>query len=470
MPLFAEVVKVVKPARTDTDASTDQIPARFSLSFAQEQELRYLRSGRRAVASLQASFRIDGPLDVMHLRDALHAVVIRHDALRLRVSEAEKEPEQWLAPPPPPEGILTCTLVKARSEEQFAVYASRLRARSLSTPWHLSRELPFRFQLLRYTPQLHALLVDFPRLTSDGQSRKVFTQDLWRAYAAHSGERPGAAPEPVGDLSRTISDQRTRSITRSRTVNRTYWERKLAVIREHEGHRGREESSKSGVSGGPAEPQTVALTNKIQLMGDHLADVRQHCRQHRCSPFQWIVSRFAHEIFRSERRRYLEISVPIDTRAPRDSILMGKFAMALPLLLERADDPDTILQHLKAEIMQTMRHRHVSDADMRAARAGLPADGTERRRGTVAVRSAQYDDEEAFPVTGTLHVTRAAFTPAVTYFSDGIDLAIEESPDRLSLVLHFDSRQYSKRDADTFAANLALGTRSCRDHPGGGQL
>ena len=421
----------------------DAPPHAVPLSYAQERQFTHRAGGLPDVA-LQSAFRIDGPLQVPMFVDALNRVVNRHEALRLRVAEDSLGiPRQWVVAPGTVRDLVRLTAVNARSDEQFGTYAGRVRAVSRNLPWLPSEEPPFRFTLLRRSPELHAFLADFSPLAVDGRSRSIFSADLWATYAAVAAGRPVDPDRPTGDLLATVSRQRAKYDQRSRTVNHDYWARKFRSL-----HR-------AGQGPVHADGETTAAdchTRAIALHPAALARIRRELVRTGSSLFQWVASRFAAEVFRRTSRPELATLVPMDTRAPGDRMVMGKFAALFPLLIACSGNPDEILQSVKDEIMTTMRHRHISDDDFR--RAGGTAVLTPAR-GAVHLRSDIHPSEEWEGLPEGLHVTQKAFTGQERFICDGLNLTIEEFADRARLVLDYDPRDHTAADADDFARTLA---------------
>ncbi|WP_225809601.1 condensation domain-containing protein [Streptomyces spinosus] len=415
------------------------------LSYGQEQQYWRERRGERTSPSLPVSCRIDGPLDVTAFATALHAMTLRHDALRLRIVEdADGRPGQLLREPPPKAGLLTLTQVNARSEDQFAAFVAKLRRADLLTPWNLAEQWPFRFRLLRCSPELHVFLADLPRLTTDGRARSVFVRDLWDHYA-RAVEAGGTLPaiRSAGDLLGAVRRQRDRFDGRSSTVNRAYWEKKFGALTEAAPDGPPDETD--------AQTPQPALTRYFSLSGPTLGVVRDHCRLAGASMFQWLLACFAAEVFRRSPRTSIDLTLPMDTRGTGEADLMGKWAISLPLRIPRCEDPGRILRGLKAEILQTMRHRHITEADLLAAGRPVPAG---RPRHAVNARSRERAAPGVISLPGGVLVTDHAFAPRVDYGSDGLDLAVGDFPHRTGVSVRFDPRDHTAADADAFTEAL----------------
>jgi hypothetical protein len=429
----------------DMDVQDDPAPNTAALSYAQERQFARRAAGQPAMA-LQLALRIEGPLDVSAFVETLRIMVDRHDALRIRIAaDSRGFPRQWLAPGEATRAPVRPAEVKARSDEQFAAYAARVRAASRGTPWDPAGLPPFRFALLRRSAELHAFLADFSPLAIDGPSRSVFGSELWTTYAAVTDGHPLPYQAPAGDLLAMVRRQRATYDDRSCTANHAYWARKFEVLRHARRQlTGADES---------ADAHPVGCHTRSVLLDAAALGRIGHAREAtRSSLFQWVASRFASEVFRRTDRGELEVSVPMDTRAPGDRGLMGQFAASFPLLIQGSGYPDEILHSVKDEIMMTMRHRHIAHDDFR--RAG----GTHlaaRTRGAVHLRSDIHAPESSETVPAGLRVMQNAFHDREHYTCDGLNLTVEEFADRARLVLDFDPRDHTSADADDFAHALS---------------
>lgn len=429
------------------------------LSYAQEHEYWQQRKERRPAKILQLSERIEGALDIAALHRALSTVVALHEALRLRIGPAfDGRPVQWLADPPTPSQLLTARRVQARSPEQFGAYVARLRARALSEPFDLTSEPPFRFQLFRYSEQLHAFTADLPALTADGTSRSLFRSQLWDAYgAALAGQDYAGNAEREG-LFTAIRRVRERFAERSATVNHRYWSQKFETMAANSnGSPGKpEDRAAREIS---EESTTHTIVRYATIPESAAASIRQRSRELGATLFQYVLAHFARTCFRRTARAGLAMTVPLDTRGSRERATLGKFTLGLWFFIERSEEFTTLLRQIGSDVLQTMRHRHISYDDLRRAQSlshgarsgGVPAE--------VTVRYTLHDEHPVETGPDGLHITHNAFAPEVRYPCDGIAFAVDDFSQRVGLTLFFDPRDFSVADANRFTADLtaALG-------------
>ncbi|HET9899274.1 MAG TPA: amino acid adenylation domain-containing protein [Streptosporangiaceae bacterium] len=196
----AELLKLrlsgLAPARQEHGIPRTPRDKALPLSFGQRGLwiLDQLKPG--AVDYLMAvPLRISGELDPAALRRALDAVVVRHEILRTRFTEAGGEPVQVVDPP----GGMKLTEVDLRglAREQADRRLAGLTADDGLTPFDLAAEHPVRALLAHLSDTEHVLLLTLHHIASDGWSESVLLADLDACYAAEvSGDTARLAPLP----------------------------------------------------------------------------------------------------------------------------------------------------------------------------------------------------------------------------------------------------------------------------------
>jgi amino acid adenylation domain-containing protein len=163
-------------------------PERVPLSFAQ-QRLWFLHrlEGPSPTYNMPSAMRLEGPLDVPALEQALADVLDRHEALRTVFPEHNGVPFQQVLDAP---GI---ELNKNTVTEEGLADAISAAAR---TVFDLETRPPLHAELLRLTPQEHVLVLVFHHIASDGWSTAPLWRDLAAAYAGH---KPPPLPVQYAD-------------------------------------------------------------------------------------------------------------------------------------------------------------------------------------------------------------------------------------------------------------------------------
>jgi Condensation domain len=140
--------------------------------------------------------RLRGPLDVAALEATLYEICARHETLRTTFGTRNGEPVQIVGPPRPVS--LTRLDLRGLPPEAREAEVSRLIARESRRPFDLSRDLMLRAILVHLDDEEHALVVVMHHIASDGQSVRVFLDELSALYnAKHAGRQANLPELPV---------------------------------------------------------------------------------------------------------------------------------------------------------------------------------------------------------------------------------------------------------------------------------
>ncbi|MDR3035060.1 MAG: amino acid adenylation domain-containing protein, partial [Kitasatospora sp.] len=172
------------------------------------------------------ALRLRGPLDRSALDRAWQQTVDRHEVLRTRYAEADREPVQVVDPPAPTAPEFT-DLSGLPADRREAAALARA-AEALSAPFDLAGQWPLRGCLLRLSEQEHVLAVVFHHIACDAWSTGVFGADLSEFYSAAVEGRP-ARPEPlVVQYADYAAWQRERLTGAELDRQVSYWRERLA--------------------------------------------------------------------------------------------------------------------------------------------------------------------------------------------------------------------------------------------------
>jgi len=143
------------------------------LSFAQ-QRLWFLEQleGANASYNISKAVRINGPLDVPALTQALSAIVARHESLRTNFKLVGEEPVQTISAPQE----LAVSLVDLKGQGE--VTAQQVAAQIAKRPFDLVNDHLLRASLLQLDEQDHVLLLTMHHIISDGWSMSVLFREL----------------------------------------------------------------------------------------------------------------------------------------------------------------------------------------------------------------------------------------------------------------------------------------------------
>ena len=188
--------------RRRTAASRPTVPVRPDgidppLSYQQERVwfMEQFAPGTSAY-SIPIPVRLRGRLDVGLLRQALDALPVRHEALRMRFpADEDGRPAVRLEPPAP----VPLEIVAATGEDA----ARALVDAAAAEPFDLVGGPLLRALLVRLGPQDHLLSLGTHHIVGDGWSTDLLLRDLagtYRALAAGTVPRLPAAPVRYGDF------------------------------------------------------------------------------------------------------------------------------------------------------------------------------------------------------------------------------------------------------------------------------
>jgi len=194
------------------------------LSYSQQRiwVLDQLEPGNPAF-NISRSIRIEGPLNIEALRQALKAIVWRHETLRTVFTIMNGAPRQVVTPRADLEFqvIDLSTLLNDRQE-----MIRMLAAREASRPFDLSRGPLLRTSILRLNPREHVLLITIHHIVSDATSNVTLIKEVSAVYGAFSTGRPSPLKElPIQYLDFAVW-QRGRLQTWEKHL--TYWKDRLA--------------------------------------------------------------------------------------------------------------------------------------------------------------------------------------------------------------------------------------------------
>lgn len=376
----------------------------WPLTTAQEHFFRRGRARPDRVMSVFTSYDVRGPLDVRALVRAVHATVERHAAMRVEFTEG-------------PDGLPTHQRVRAavgagplidlrsvltRSEEQFENYVERVYGADIVAPWHRTGDRPFRFRLIRNSPDRHALVMVFDHAAIDDRSRMMIGNDLWRLYRGHV-DGSGGDLEPPPTYVDAVLRERHHLSDRRRRRNSAYWSRKLDRV----------------PTGAASDTRGAGSIVSITLTGPDFRDWESGCAETGLTSFQRVLGVLASCVLGAAADA-LVVRMPIDTRLWEYRDVVGMFALSLPLVIT---EPDPL--RIRSELLGTMIHRFTEFDDRLAS-------------SSILVQANHIDHDRApAAADGELGVTvdSGRFHPAIRFAPSGVDVIVHTYRDRLRVVL-----------------------------------
>jgi amino acid adenylation domain-containing protein len=164
-----------------------------SLSFAQ-QRLWFLDQFEpdSPLYNVAKAFMIRGALDVTALRQALEAIIARHEALRTTFVAEDGNPVQVIGEP----GAvpLSVSELSALPDAERESELHRQLTREVRRPFDLAHGVMLRGALYRLSPEEHVLLLTMHHIASDAWSMGVLLRELGALYGAFATHEPPSLP------------------------------------------------------------------------------------------------------------------------------------------------------------------------------------------------------------------------------------------------------------------------------------
>ncbi|MFJ3545229.1 condensation domain-containing protein [Streptomyces rubiginosohelvolus] len=282
--------------------------------------------------AIWSSYRISGTLAVDSFIDSVATLVARHEALRTELVELPHgEVRQRLVSPPKRDDLLVRERVLARTEGQFDRYVRHSVAREQAKPWDGSGP-PFRFLLLRYAPDLHAFVTGFSHLAVDGVGSEILMRDLMRIH------RQTGAGRPTGPPSRSFVESAQRqadALNRRARPAKAYDFSKVPPVTQFQVRPSTRHEDSTRLS----------RESRFSLTGAELEVLRQSAARHQCTEFHWVLAAFALAVFRFTHQDRVKISVPVNLRGTADGEVVGMYAVAVPVVIDRPVGPEHLRRY-----------------------------------------------------------------------------------------------------------------------------
>ncbi|MEW6612820.1 MAG: amino acid adenylation domain-containing protein [Pseudomonadota bacterium] len=174
-----------------------------------------------ALYTITRLYRLEGPLRLDLLRQALHRVAARHELLRASYHTAEGLPVQRLAA----QADIPIALIDASGHSEAA--ALRLAQQEAARPFDLERGLLLRCVLLHRSTDHHLLLLSVHNLIADGWSVDLLIAELGAAYQALLRGEPDSRPAPVLQYPDFAAWQREQMQGEALAQQLAYWREQL---------------------------------------------------------------------------------------------------------------------------------------------------------------------------------------------------------------------------------------------------
>ncbi|EXU64851.1 NRPS NcpA, partial [Streptomyces sp. PRh5] len=332
-------------AVADSGALRRRDPARRrSLSFAQRRLwfLEQLTPGLPAY-NVGRAYRICGPVDVIALTRALHAVVERHEVLRTRFLVEDGEPYQAVEAPNRAAALPVTDL----STDLDPVASARERSRAtIEAPFDLAEGPLMRARLFRLADEDHVLLLAWHHSVFDGWSVGPFETDLTAAYQGRD------LPE-LNVQYADFADWQREQLSEDRLTRRIgYWRKRLdgaTLTLELPADRPRPPVP-SYRGGSVAFSVPEALVGRLRALG----------RERGASLFMVTLAAFQVLIGRYTSRRDFVVGCPSAGRHRTElEELVGFFVNSLVVRADLSGDPSfaELVGRVRSSVLEAFEHQ-----------------------------------------------------------------------------------------------------------------
>lgn len=295
------------------------------LSFAQE-SLWYLDHvvPGRPLYNIPQAFRLSGPLRPDALQHAFAALVLRHEALRLRLSNVEGSPRQGVRPEPFQLEIIDLTGWPSCDRENEL---QRLIAHEAQRPFRLTEDWLMRACLVRLQDQSHALLLTVHHIVADFASLEILHHELGILYQALLENRPPGLGEPALQFPAWAARERQAIHSHPVLQSLAYWKERLANCRpalqlpfDHPRR---------------SAPTFAGSRRQVQLPAPLTAALRALARREGVTLFMLLLAALKTLLFRYSRQEDLLVGSPALRRD--DPEAQGSIGFFLNLIVLRTD-------------------------------------------------------------------------------------------------------------------------------------
>jgi amino acid adenylation domain-containing protein len=325
----------------------------FPLSFAQ-QRLWFIDrlESRSPFYNIPVAVRLSGKLDAEVLQKCVDQIVQRHQVLRSRFAEIERQPVQVVIPD------LTVS-IKVDDVTQFSdeVREAEVRRRAdeeVQRPFTLEKPPLLRLNLFMLAAEEHVLLAVMHHIISDGWSLGIFVHELTELYAAFSAGKPSPLPAmeiQYGDYAVWQREWLRGHVLQSQIE---YWKARLS---------GAPPVLSLPVDRPYPEKQTYK-GNKLTLnLSSQLTEnVRMMTRSKGVTLFMTLLAAYEVLLFHLTKQADMVVGTGIAGRNYSEiEPLIGFFVNTLPLRTDLSGDPDfrELLRRIREVCLEAYAHQDV---------------------------------------------------------------------------------------------------------------
>ena len=325
----------------------------FSLSAGQQKLLFLQRMyPNNSAYNEPEAFHLEGPIDLVALKQAIEAIMARHEMLRTTIEDKSGVPVQVVHRHLALE-LRQIDLSRApegeREEELRSMLTTQVRQ-----PFDLNRQL-LRAVLIRLTTNEHVLLLVLHHLVCDGWSMGILHRELSHFYLAFKTKTPPSLKPLLYQYESFVAHEHTRLADTGATErDLAYWTEQLLdapTLLTLPTDRPR-----------PAIFSQRGATVPVRIDLKLTQKMRQMAQREKVSLFTVVAATFNTFLFRYSGQPDLILGLPITRRNKEEfTPLIGMFVDTVILRSDLSGDPSfsNVLVKVGVSIRQALRHWNV---------------------------------------------------------------------------------------------------------------
>ncbi|HEY7485632.1 MAG TPA: amino acid adenylation domain-containing protein [Streptosporangiaceae bacterium] len=411
------------------------------LSYAQER-LWFLEQFAPGTTRLTIplALRLTGPLDIEALRQALDAVVARHEALRMRFPATDDgRPLVVVAD----QATLPLEVVDAVDEEAAHAAVDAF----MAVPFDLAQGPVARALLVRLADTDHVLAIALHHIAGDGWSADVLTRDIFAGYAGQHGPEP-----PVGYGDYAAWQRATPPPVRELE----HWRRRLAGLEPldlpTDRPRPPEQTYDGAAHSFALDPE---VTQRLLALG----------RDRGATPYMVLLAGFAALLGRYGGADDVAIGSPVAGRsAPELTDVVGCFVNMLTMRADLSGDPSfaELLARIRDVAVDAYDHQELPFEQL-VAELDLPRDVSRSPLFGVILAMQNYGSGAPNPPPG---LTAEGFALGSWVTRYDLELyAVEDADSGLSGLIIYNTDLFEPDTIGRLAAHLDALLREVAAHP-----
>lgn len=301
------------------------------------------------------SIHFTGVFHIYRLQNAVQALIMRHEALRIRYGVQDGEPYQYVKEPGSEIEIRRVDLTQLQENERHVAIRIEINQEA-NLRFDLANDACLRLCLIDCSPDKHILVVSMHHIISDGWSVEIFTKELLQLYNAELGDSHRILPP----LSVSYSDYVLWQYSLEQSSDSPLWElkeywinklnRTLPIIQVPYDFPYSEVRNYKG--------------NTIERIVNSQLTSRTLVKANRCGVtlFMLLFAVYGYLIHRFTRQPYVPIGTVMSNRTRAEvENLIGFVANTVILPVEFSEDMtfDDLLEQVKEMSLDAYQHQEV---------------------------------------------------------------------------------------------------------------